>query len=30
MKHLWRFGAGVVVLTALYAYQRPFRVYQSM
>ena len=30
MKAFWRFGAGVVVLTALYAYQRPFRVYQSM
>ncbi len=30
MRAYWRFAAGIVVLTALYAYQRPFRVYQSM
>ena len=30
MKAFWRLGAGIVALTALYAYQRPFRVYQSM
>jgi hypothetical protein len=26
----WRLGAGVILLTALYGFQRPFRVYQSM
>jgi hypothetical protein len=26
----WRFGIAVAFVTALYAYQRPFRVYQSM
>src|SRR5580704_5091274 len=26
----WRLSAGVILLTALYAFQRPFRVYQSM
>jgi hypothetical protein len=30
MKALWQLSAGVVLLSALYAYQKPFRVYQSM
>jgi hypothetical protein len=29
-KTVWRLAAGVSLLTALYAFQRPFRVYQSM
>src|ERR1019366_2682056 len=29
-KAFWRLSAAVTCLTALYAYQRPFRVYQSL
>jgi hypothetical protein len=30
VKSWWKLGAGLVVLTSLYAFQRPFRVYSSM
>ena len=29
-RNVWLFGAGAVFLTGVYAFQRPFRVYQSM
>ncbi len=27
---LWRLGGGIALLTALYGFQRPFRVYRSL
>ena len=29
-KYLWRFGLGLIALTALYAFQRPFREYPGL